>query len=50
MIVSLHDRSHDHIGADRDATIAAASMHLPHSLFMKPIPPPQHYQVIISHC
>ena len=32
-----------YIGADRDATIAAASMHLPHSLFMPPMPPPRHY-------
>ena len=38
-------RSHDHmgyIGPDRNATIAAASMHLPQSLFMPPLPPPQH--------
>ena len=47
--ISLDDeyyRSHDHmsyIGADRNAAIAAASMNLPHSLFMPPAPPPQHY-------
>ena len=32
-----------YIGADRNAAIAAASMNLPHSLFMPPVPPPQHY-------
>ena len=47
--ISLDDeyyRSHDHmsyIGPDRNAAIAAASMNLPHSLFMPPAPPPQHY-------
>ena len=32
-----------YIGPDRNATIAAASMHLPQSLFMPPLPPPQHF-------
>ena len=46
--VGFHDdyyRSHDHmgyIGADRNATIAAASMHVPQGMFLPPIPPPQH--------
>ena len=38
-------RSHHHmgyIGPDRNATIAAASMHLPQSLFM-PLLPPRHF-------
>ena len=51
-IVRFHDdyyRSYDHmgyIGADRNATIAAASMHLPQSIFMPPMPPPQHYNQV----
>ena len=39
-------RSHDqlgYIGADRNATVAAASIHLPQSLFVPPAPPPQSY-------
>ena len=47
--ISLDDeyyRSHDHIsyiGPDHNAAISAASMNLQHSLFMPPLPPPQHY-------
>ena len=47
--ISLDDeyyRSHDHIsdiGPNRNAIISAASMNLQHSLFMPPLPPPQHY-------
>ena len=32
-----------YIGPDHNAAIAAASMNLPHSLFMPPLPPPQCY-------
>ena len=32
-----------YIDPDMDATIAAAFMHLPQSLFMPPLPPPQHF-------
>ena len=31
-----------YIGADRNATMAAASIHVPQGIFMPPIPPPQH--------
>ena len=55
--ISLDDeyyRSHDHIsyiGPNRNAAIAAASMNLPHSLFMPPLPPPHCYnnQVVNDH-
>ena len=47
-------RSHDHlgyIGGDRNATVAAASMYVPQSMFGLPMPPPQHYaQVCLSVC
>lgn len=52
--VGFHDdyyRSHDHmgyIGADRNSAIAAASIHLPHSIFIPPVPPPQHFNQMIG--
>jgi regulator of nonsense transcripts 1 len=44
-------RTHDHmgyIGVDRNAVLAGATMHLPHSLFIPPPPTPQHYQVMLK--
>ena len=40
--------THDHqgyIGADRAATVAAASMNIPVSMFVHPTPPPHHQRV-----
>ena len=39
-----------YIGPDRNATIAAASMHLPQSLFMPPLPPQHFCHVSHIHC
>ncbi len=38
-----------YIGADRNATMAAASIHVPQGMFMPPLPPPHHCYLVCTN-